>query len=272
MNLCISDRFISYCFAHYKNIILVCDWKLPFGCHMVAIWVTFGDIWGRFIVFTFFLYSIALIIIFFIISSIYLWEVYRMNTSFNPISSLSKINSYSFSSVEKNTESINDLSKKFDVTPVPDQNEVKHDELIRIDYALGGEMGNPSKPYCQFYKPVNYSDADPVFVAQFYPWDDSEPVTREIHLKDIDFSYTDRYEAFAYGIYLEEQGKNSYLDDMVIAFDHANANMPDNTSNFNKVDLIGSIKEFMNEGLKHGYYEQYIHYLTIFNSIKGAKL
>ena len=191
-----------------------------------------------------------------------------MNTSFNTICSLSQTYSYSFSSVEKNTESSNDLSKKFDVNPVPDQNEIKHDELVRIDFALCGEKGNPSEPYCQFYKPANYSDDDPIFVAKFYPWDDSEPVTREIHLKDIDFSYTDKYEAFAYGIYLEEQGKNSYLDDMVIAFDHANANMPDNTSNFNKVDLIGSIKEFMNEGLKHGYYEQYMHYLTIFNTIK----
>ena len=41
------------------------------------------------------------------------------------------------------------------------------------------------------------------------------------------------------------------------------------TSDFNKVDIIDSIKEFMNEGLKNGYYEQYMHYLTIFNAIKN---
>ena len=40
------------------------------------------------------------------------------------------------------------------------------------------------------------------------------------------------------------------------------------TSDFNKVDLIDSIKEFMNEGLKYGYYEQYMHYLSLFNILK----
>ena len=44
------------------------------------------------------------------------------------------------------------------------------------------------------------------------------------------------------------------------------------TSDFNKVDLIDSIKEFMNEGIKHGCYEQYMHYLTMFNTMtKDAK-
>ncbi|MEE3471942.1 MAG: hypothetical protein VZR24_14880 [Butyrivibrio hungatei] len=44
------------------------------------------------------------------------------------------------------------------------------------------------------------------------------------------------------------------------------------TSDFNKVDFIDSIKEFMNEGIKHGCYEQYMHYLTMFNIMtKDAK-
>lgn len=34
------------------------------------------------------------------------------------------------------------------------------------------------------------------------------------------------------------------------------------TSDFNKVDFIDSIKEFMNEGIKHGCYEQYMHYIN----------
>ena len=71
---------------------------------------------------------------------------------------------------------------------------------------------------------------------------------------------------------MQEHGKCNYLDDMVIAFEHANDNASNKESNFNKVNIIDSIKEFMNEGLKNGYYEQYMHYLTIFNTIKGAKL
>jgi len=68
---------------------------------------------------------------------------------------------------------------------------------------------------------------------------------------------------------LQEQGKSNCLDDMVIVFEHANDNVSNKESNFNKVNNIDSIKEFMNEGLKNGYYEQYMHYLTIFNAIKN---
>ena len=107
-----------------------------------------------------------------------------MNTSFNSVSALSQPYSYSFSSEKNNTKIINDLSQTSDVIPVPDQNELKHDELICLDYALCGDVGNPSKPYCQFYKPANYSDDDPIYVAKLYPWDDSEPIIREIHLID----------------------------------------------------------------------------------------
>ena len=44
---------------------------------------------------------------------------------------------------KNNTKIINDLSQTSDVTPVPDQNELKHDELICLDYALCGDVGNP---------------------------------------------------------------------------------------------------------------------------------
>jgi len=191
-----------------------------------------------------------------------------MNTSFNSVSALSQPYSYSFSSEKNNTKIINDLSQTSDVTPVPDQNELKHDELICLDYALCGDVGNPAKPYCQFYKPVNYSDDDPIYVAKLYPWDDSEPIIREIHLNDLDSSHMDKYETFAYGIHLKEQGKIPYLNDILIAYDHANDNTSNNNSNSNKVNIIDSIKEFMNEGLKHGYYEQYMHYLSLFNILK----
>ena len=44
------------------------------------------------------------------------------------------------------------------------------------------------------------------------------------------------------------------------------------TSDFNKVDFIDSIKEFMNEGIKHGCYEQYMHYINnVQYNDKGCK-
>ncbi len=190
-----------------------------------------------------------------------------MNTSFNPVCSLSQ--SYLYSSVKSNTVTNNDLTKSSDVKPVPDQTSTAQGNLIQLDYAICGEDGNPDKPYCKFYKPTDYSEDNPIYIAKLYSWDNSEPITKEIHINEIDFSQIDKYEAFSYGIYLQEHGKCNYLDDMVIAFEHANDNASNKESNFNKVNIIDSIKEFMNEGLKNGYYEQYMHYLTIFNAIKN---
>lgn len=189
-----------------------------------------------------------------------------MYTSFNPVCTLSQ--PYLYSSTKSNTFINNDLLKSSDVTSVLDTQNKTQSNLIQLEYALCGEDGNPEKPYCRFYKTADYSEDDPVYIAKLYSWDNSEPITREIHINEIDFSHMDKYEAFSYGIYLEEHSKCDYISDMLIAFEHANDNTSNKGCNFNKVNVLDSIKVFMNEGLKNGYYDQYIHYLTIFNTLK----
>ena len=141
-----------------------------------------------------------------------------------------------------------------------------------LNCALSGSEGDPNNLPCNFYKPADYNEDDPVYIARLYPWDGSESIVKEIHLKDVDLTHADKIETFAYGIYLEDKGEIANLNDILTAYDQAHFNAQSDTkSNLDKVDVISAIKEFMQAGLKQGFYSQYVDYLSLFNAIERNK-
>ena len=138
-----------------------------------------------------------------------------------------------------------------------------------LDCALSGREGDPNNLPCNFYKPADYNEEDPVYIARLYPWDGSETIVKEIHLKDVDLTHANKIETFAYGIYLKDKGEIANLDDILTAYDYAHDNASAGTkSNLDKVDVISAIREFMEAGLKQGYYNQYVDFLALFNAIE----
>lgn len=139
---------------------------------------------------------------------------------------------------------------------------------IKGGYAVAGEPGNDTELPCNFYKPIDYNEEDPVIIARMYPWDGSEDIVREIHVKDVDLSSADYYDTFAYGIYLTEKGEIPNMNDILIAYDmaHDNSSSADDGM-FDKADVISAIEEFMKAGLEQGYYKQYLDFLQLFNVI-----
>lgn len=138
-----------------------------------------------------------------------------------------------------------------------------------LNCALSGSAGDPNNMPCNFYKPVDYNEDDPVYIARLYPWDGSESIVKEIHLKDVDLTHANEIETFAYGIYLKDKGEIANLNDILTAYDHAHDNaLSDTKSNLDKVDVISAIREYMEAGLKQGYYNQYVDYLALFNAIE----
>lgn len=139
---------------------------------------------------------------------------------------------------------------------------------IYFGYAIAGETGNDTELPCNFYKPVDYNEEDPVIIARMYPWDGSEAIVREIHIKDVNLSSADYYDTFAYGIYLKEKGEIPYLNDLLTAYDLAHDNSSsENDGMLDKADVISAIEEFMKAGLEQGYYKQYLDFMQLFNVI-----
>ena len=138
-----------------------------------------------------------------------------------------------------------------------------------LNCSLSGNAGDPNNMPCNFYKPADYNEEDPVYIARLYPWDGSESIVKEIHLKDVDLTHANEIETFAYGIYLKDKGEIANLNDILTAYDHAQGNVSSDTrSQFDKVDVISAIREYMEAGLKQGYYNQYVDYLALFNAIE----
>ena len=160
---------------------------------------------------------------------------------------------------------IADIQQSDKTSTIVNNNKTPYTTEEDLNCSMCGEINNPQNLPCKFYKPSNYSEEDPVYIAKIYPWDGSDPIIREIHLNNINFSNIDEYETFAYGIYLKKQGKIPWLNDILTAYDQANYQLSDDSSSFNKVNIIQSIKEDMNEGLKNRYYEQYLRYKSLFN-------
>ena len=156
--------------------------------------------------------------------------------------------------------------------PIPSVFHSKEDYGVGETYlncALSGSEGDPNNLPCNFYKPADYNEDDPVYIARLYPWDGSESIVKEIHLKDVDLTHANKIETFAYGIYLKDKGEIANLDDILTAYDHAHDNAsPCTKSNLNKVDVIRAIREFMEAGLNQGYFNQYVDYLSLFNGIE----
>lgn len=156
--------------------------------------------------------------------------------------------------------------------PIPSVFHSKEDCGVGETYlncALSGSEGDPNNLPCNFYKPADYNEDDPVYIARVYPWDGSESIVKEIHLKDVDLTHANEIETFAYGIYLKDKGEIANLNDILTAYDHAHDNaLSDTKSNLDKVDVISAIREYMEAGLKQGYYNQYVDYLALFNAIE----
>ena len=88
----------------------------------------------------------------------------------------------------------------------------------------------------------------------------------------MDLTHANKIETFAYGIYLKDKGEIANLNDILTAYDQAHFNAQSDTkSNLDKVDVISAIKEFMQSGLKQGFYSQYVDYLSLFNAIERNK-
>lgn len=156
--------------------------------------------------------------------------------------------------------------------PIPSVFHSKEDCGVGETYlncAFSGSEGDPNNLPCNFYKPADYNEEDPVYIARLYPWDGSESIVKEIHLKDVDLTHANEIETFAYGIYLKDKGEIANLNDILTAYDHAHDNaLSDTKSNLDKVDVISAIREYMEAGLKQGYYNQYVDYLALFNAIE----
>jgi hypothetical protein len=156
--------------------------------------------------------------------------------------------------------------------PIPSVFHSKEDCGVGETYlncAFSGSEGDPNNLPCNFYKPADYNEDDPVYIARVYPWDGSESIVKEIHLKDVDLTHANEIETFAYGIYLKDKGEIANLNDILTAYDHAHDNaLSDTKSNLDKVDVISAIREYMEAGLKQGYYNQYVDYLALFNAIE----
>ena len=160
--------------------------------------------------------------------------------------------------------------------PIPSVFHSKEDCGVGETYlncALSGSEGDPNNLPCNFYKPADYNEEDPVYIARLYPWDGSESIVKEIHLKDVDLTHADKIETFAYGIYLEDKGEIANLNDILTAYDHAHDNAHDNASdgakfNLDKVDVISAIRDFMEAGLNQGYYNQYVDFLALLNAVE----
>lgn len=139
---------------------------------------------------------------------------------------------------------------------------------IYFGYAVAGEPGNDTELPCNFHKPVDYNEEDPVIIARMYPWDGTEAIVREIHVNDVNLSSADYYDTFAYGIYLEEKGEIPNMNDLLIAYDLAHDNSSsENDGMFDKADVICAIEEFMKAGLEQGYYKQYLDFLQLYNVV-----
>ncbi len=156
--------------------------------------------------------------------------------------------------------------------PIPSVFHSKDDCSVGETYlncALAGREGDPNNLPCNFYKPADYNEDDPVYIARLYPWDGSESIVKEIHLKDVDLTHANEIEAFAYGIYLKDKGEITNLDDILTAYHHAHDNASDGAkSNLDKVDVISAIRDFMEAGLNQGYYNQYVDFLALLNAIE----
>lgn len=156
--------------------------------------------------------------------------------------------------------------------PIPSVFHSKEDCGVGETYlncALSGSEGDPNNLPCNFYKSADYNEDDPVYIARLYPWDGSESIVKEIHLKDVDLTHADKIETFAYGIYLKDKGEIVNIDDILIAYDHAYFNAYDSTnSHLDKVDIVSAIREFMEAGFNQGYYKQYVDFLALLNAIE----
>ncbi|MCR5402748.1 MAG: hypothetical protein K6E91_02895 [Butyrivibrio sp.] len=135
-------------------------------------------------------------------------------------------------------------------------------------YAVARKQGDSEKPSCNFYKPADYNDADPVIIAKMYPGDEEDAVTREIHINDVNLSNADYYETFAYGMYLQQKGEISSVHGLMTAHSVA-AGGEQSGSDLNGRDVTGAIIKMVNESYDAGDYSQYMDYLKLLNAVKG---
>lgn len=133
-------------------------------------------------------------------------------------------------------------------------------------YAVARKQGDSEKPSCNFYKPADYNEADPVIIARMYPGDGEDAVTREIHIKDVNLSNADYYETFAYGMYLEQNGEINSMHGLMTAHSIAEGS---GSSSTDGRDVTGAIIRMVNESYDGGNYTQYMDYLNLLNAVKG---
>lgn len=139
---------------------------------------------------------------------------------------------------------------------------------VYTGYAIARSQGNDDKMPCNFYKPSDYNEEDPVIIARMYPWDGSDPIVREIHINDVSLSNADYYDTFAYGIYLEQKGEISNMSTLLTAHGIAGEGAGIGAES-NERDVMGAIIKMVDESYDAGNYQQYMDYLNLLNSVKG---
>lgn len=144
---------------------------------------------------------------------------------------------------------------------------------IDFGYAIAGLQGDDNQLPCNFYKRADYNDEDPVIIARMYPWDGSDPIVREIHVKEVDLSNADYYDTFACGIYLKEKGQIQYIGDILLPYELAEEEQQEGywdgkVDSFAKYDVLKALDNFIKESFETGRYKQYMEFKHLQEAIE----